>query len=150
MIAEAARPDNRVRNIPDLVETENGWMLDGFIPLSPAWNYPEIKDKPAFIYAFSSADHITKIGRSGSPEKRLNAIRREWNAKHLEIVKYEPVPYAGSVYAERLLHVKFEDYELRREWFDIPAQEFLDFLPYAVIGARLYDKACMAWHLENS
>lgn len=144
-----AKPDNQLRHIPDLVEYADGWALEGFTPLSSAWNYPAVKDKPAFIYAFSSPDDITKIGRSSAPMRRIDEIRKKWEAPLLEIIKAEPVPYAGSMYAERLLHIKFADRELSREWFDIPAQEFLDALPYALIGARLYDEACRKWHEDS-
>jgi hypothetical protein len=138
------RAENWLKNLPDLVETETGWELRGFSPLSTAANYPRVKDRKAFIYAFSHKN-ITKIGRSCQPEVRLKAIKKQWKAPDLKIVGAEEVPHAGSIYAERLMHLEFEDRELSREWFHISPQEFLDFLPYVVIGAKLYDEACRKW-----
>lgn len=142
------RSENWLKNLPDLVETEAGWELRGFTPLATASNYPRVKDRKAFIYAFSHKN-ITKIGRSSSPATRLEAIRKQWKVPVLELVKAEPVPYAGSIYAERLMHIQFEGRELSREWFDLPPQEFLDFLPFVVIGAKLYDEACRKWHADK-
>lgn len=142
------RAENWLKNAPNLVETETGWELQGFVPLATAANYSRVKNRKAFIYAFSH-QNITKIGRTSNPENRLRDIRREWKAPVLELVKAEEVPYAGSMYAERMMHVQFEDRELRREWFDISPQEFLDFLPFAVIGAKLYDEACRKWYEEK-
>lgn len=139
------RAENWLKNAPNLVETETGWELQGFVPLAAAANYSTVKNRKAFIYAFSH-QNITKIGRTSNPEHRLRDIRRVWKAPVLELVKAEAVPYAGSMYAERMMHVKFEDRELRREWFDISPQEFLDFLPFVVIGAKLYDEACRKWY----
>jgi len=138
------RAENWLKNLPDLVETETGWELRGFVPLATSWNYPRVKDKKAFIYAFSHKD-ITKIGRSSCPEKRLESIKWQWKAPDLKLVTAAEVPYAGSIYAERMMHIEFEDRELAREWFHLPPQEFIDFLPFVVIGARLYDEACRKW-----
>jgi hypothetical protein len=141
------RADNRLKQVPTLVETEAGWELQGFVPLATAWNYPWVKDKKAFIYAFSHKD-ITKIGRSSCPEKRLEAIKLQWKAPDLKLVHAVEVPYAGSIYAERVMHLEFEEMELSREWFHLPPQEFIDFAPYVEIGAKLYDDACRRWYEE--
>ena len=142
------RSENWPKEIPNLVETTGGWVLEGFKPLSPAYNYAAVSNRPAFLYGFHG-DGIMKIGRSSNPEQRLKHVRREWKAPHLELVKAERVPYAGSVYAERLMHIQFEEHELRREWFAVTTEEFLDFLPYAVIGAETYDAACREWHANK-
>lgn len=46
-----ARAENWLKNAPNLVETEAGWELQGFVPLATASNYPRVKDRKAFIYA---------------------------------------------------------------------------------------------------
>lgn len=140
-----ARRENRMKNVPTLIERVEGWELEGFEPLSPAYNYPDICQKKAFIYGFH-CDGFIKIGRSQDPEKRRQHISREWKGPPLELVAAEEVPYAGSVYAERLMHLEFIEKELKREWFDLSPANFLEFLPYAVIGAKAYDAACRDWH----
>lgn len=141
------RSENWLKKVPTLIEQSDGWLLDGFEPTSPAFNYPDIRDKDAFIYGFH-CDGMIKIGRSSCPVRRLGDLSRGWRGPPLEIIRAERVPYAGSIYAERLMHIQFEDNMLKREWFEITPADFLEFLPYAVIGAEMYDMACREWHAD--
>jgi hypothetical protein len=127
-----------------MVETTSGWELVGFTPTSTAFNYPMGVKRKAFIYGFHY-DGFVKIGRSGDPERRLKDIQRRFGNPKLEIIGILEVPYAGSIYAERLMHVRFEDKMLKREWFDIAPHDFTAYLPQALIGARLYEQACREW-----
>lgn len=147
--AKDPRADNWMKSLPDLVEEDGRWAIKGFVPLSTAFNYDAGISRKAFIYGFHF-DGFVKIGRSSNPGKRLIAVQRNFGAPPLEIAGTVEVPYAGSIYAERLMHIKFEDRMLKREWFDIDPQEFIDYLPHVAIAARLYADACRDWWMANN
>ena len=134
-------PFNKV--VPEIRRIKGKWVIDGFVPGMPAYNWRQYRGRKGTIYVVECAGFY-KIGLATDFKKRFRGIDF---AVPLPVTKIatRTVPLAGMAYAEAWLHEQFKNRRVKGEWFAISEAEVLRLMEKAVRRALLYEQHSAEW-----
>lgn len=138
-----------MKHVPDLLQVDGKWRIEGFRPNAQAWDYDDHAGKTGIIYAIG-LNGFHKIGLTRDFEKRLAQINSA-SPYTAEKVIAQKVPLAGMPYAESWIHKQLADRWIKNEWFSIDRETALAYVAKGKIAARLFAKECETWfYLEKA
>lgn len=135
------------KNLPELVQINGRWVLDGFEPGQAAFKWSDYQRKSATLYILKCGEYL-KIGITRDMDKRLKQIDA---ANPMPVVKIatKTVPLAGVAFAEAWLHRELQESRVKGEWFAIDEKTALSLLPEAARRAAAYSRCCQDWHARE-
>lgn len=93
--------------------------------------------KPCYVYVIQVDSGAIKIGKSFNPLGRVSGIQTGNHEEARLVFSFELPTDEAATALERVLHERYADRRLRREWFAVDPNHVIEDIRFTVAFARL-------------